>query len=133
MRKSIIAILILIIIAIGGFLLFHTFLPSQKTSDSTNTVTKSTVTNFLTHTNKSLLSHSGSPVFTITSLSQPEKGWYIVNIQAKDISSPLGKIVLNAPNGIKNAYIVVGPESSFSSQELSNYQIPESVKKGIME
>lgn len=132
MRKLIIALILILVVATGAGIIVRTInsTPEPKT---TNAVTKSTMTNFLVHSNKRLVSKDGNPIFTIKTITQPQKYWYIVSIVAKDVYSPTGKIIVNAPHGISSAYVIIGPQSSFSPAELSNYQIPDAVKKGILE
>lgn len=75
-----------------------------------------------------------APVFTITKIDHPEKNWYILTIKAKgDASGIESKLVMSDPYfSTDYIHVVAGPESSFSTLELTQNNVPDNIIQEVM-
>lgn len=80
-----------------------------------------------------LFNKDGSPIFTIASVSHPDRHWYIVEITNKEGYDGLkSKLLINDPYfDLKKMHVVTGPNTSFSKNEVSS--IPLAIPSNVQE
>lgn len=131
MKRIIILFVIVVIVVCGG--IFFVYQSAQPQKPAVTPVTKSSVTHLLADSYDILRSSNNQPIFTVTSLVHPSKSWYVVSITAQNTSSPVAKFIIEAPQGIESARIIDDRKSSFSATELDYDNVPDAVKRVIME
>ena len=76
-----------------------------------------------------LFDSKNRPIFTISHIDHVQKNWYIITIKATNSQSNIAsKLIINDPY-FSSSYmnVVAGPETTFSSDELTREDLPVKV------
>jgi len=90
-------------------------------------------TSVLLRQHSELFTKDNQPIFTITKVEKPQDNWYVLHLKLKTGTGPESMVVINDPYfDTSYMHVIAGPESSFSSKELSNAFVPDTTAHAIM-
>lgn len=76
---------------------------------------------------------NGKPLITIIKTTHPQPNWYIVTMKLiSDSSDNYAKVLINDPyTSDKGLHVILGPGTSFSSDDTAGKGVPDSVLKEL--